>query len=166
MNSRPTPPIPAVADLDSRLRRTMDPAVSVAEKPLRIADDDKDPELITRISRVYAPVTTTVVQVTEVGPGQLLATAVLGSPEGRVPAIVPFVAPDGSWHIATGWACQTILATGESSPACPRAPTLICPFVGGTRRPVGRLRYGRCQQRERDTWWTRPTELPRATAAW
>ncbi|MGY2122509.1 hypothetical protein ACW9HJ_13775 [Nocardia gipuzkoensis] len=54
--------------------------------------------MITRISRVYAPVTTTVVQVTEVGPGQLLATAVLGSPEGRVPAIVSFVARDGSWY--------------------------------------------------------------------
>lgn len=119
VNSRPSPPIPAVADLDNRLRRTLDPAVSVAEKPLRIADDDKDPELITRISRVYAPVTTTVVQVTEVGPGQLLATAVLGSREGRVPAVVPFVARDGSWYIATGWACRTILATGESSPACP-----------------------------------------------
>ncbi|MBF6468887.1 hypothetical protein IU427_27530 [Nocardia beijingensis] len=113
------PAVPSVADLDDRLRRTLDPAVPVAEKPLRIAGDDKDPELITRISRVYAPVTMTVVDATEVGPGQLLATTVLGSPERRVPTIVPFLARGGSWRLATGWACQTILATGESSPAGP-----------------------------------------------
>ncbi|WP_281874670.1 serine hydrolase domain-containing protein [Nocardia sputorum] len=119
VNAEPSPPIPAVAELDGRLRRTLDPAVPAADKPLRIADDDKDPELIARISRVYAPITTTVVEATEVGPGQLLGTVVLGSPERRVPAVVPFVARDGSWRIATGWACQTLVTTGESSPACP-----------------------------------------------
>ncbi|MGW4718060.1 hypothetical protein [Nocardia sp. NPDC004260] len=41
-NAQPDPPVPAVTDLDNRLRQTLDPAVPAVRKPLRVADDDKD----------------------------------------------------------------------------------------------------------------------------
>ncbi|WP_280478100.1 serine hydrolase domain-containing protein [Nocardia asiatica] len=117
-NAQPNPPIPSVAELDNRLRRTLDPAVPAAGKPLRVADDDKDPELTARVAQAFTPVTTTVIRVTDVGPGQLLATVIVADHVNRVPTIVPFVARDGSWRIGTRWACDSIAATGAPSPAC------------------------------------------------
>ncbi|MGV9333902.1 serine hydrolase domain-containing protein [Nocardia sp. NPDC003726] len=111
------PPVPAVADLDNRLRQTLDPAVPVARKPLRIADDDKDPDLVTRVAESLSLTTTTVGKVTAAG-GHLLATVVFAGPNGRRPAIVPFVPRDGSWRIDRSWACENIAGTGPPSPAC------------------------------------------------
>ncbi|MGW4327288.1 hypothetical protein ACWEKR_15480 [Nocardia sp. NPDC004573] len=164
MNAQPSPPSPAVADLEDRLRRTLDPAVPVAEKPLRIAGDDKDPELITRISRVYAPVTTTVVDATEVGPGQPLATTVLGSPERRVPTIVPFVAREGSWRLAPAGPARRS-SRPASPPRLPVTAHADLPIRRRNATPGGKVEVRQVSAKERDTWWTRPTELPRATAA-
>ncbi|WP_067800769.1 serine hydrolase domain-containing protein [Nocardia beijingensis] len=115
--TEPAPPVPAVADLDNRLRQTLDPAVPVARKPLRIADDDKDPELVTRLAQALAPTTTTVGKATDAG-GHLLATVVFAGPGGRRPAVVPFVPRDGSWRLDPHWACENIAGIGSPSPAC------------------------------------------------
>ncbi|MEV6253878.1 serine hydrolase domain-containing protein [Nocardia sp. NPDC051929] len=116
-NTQPDPPAPTVTDLDNRLRQTLDPAVPTERKPLRIADDDKDPELITRVAQAFTSITTTVGKVTGAG-GYLLATVVLAGPNGRRPTIVPFVSRDGSWRIDRYWACENIAGTGPPSPAC------------------------------------------------
>ncbi|WP_051020494.1 serine hydrolase domain-containing protein [Nocardia araoensis] len=116
-DAQPSPPVPAVADLDNRLRQTLDPAVPATQKPLRVADDDKDPELITRVAQALGSTTTTVGKVTDAG-GSLLATVVFAGPNGRRPAVVPFVPRDGSWRIARYWACENIAGTGSPSPAC------------------------------------------------
>lgn len=42
-NTAPGPPVPAVADLDDRLRQTLGPAVPAVRKPLRIAEGRQGP---------------------------------------------------------------------------------------------------------------------------
>lgn len=117
-NAPPNPPVPTVAELDSQLQRALDPAVPASEKALRVAGDDKDPELLTRLASALArySVTTRVNRVTELGPGQLLATTTVTGPNGVRPMILPFVVRDSSWRIDTSWACANL--ADRTSAAC------------------------------------------------
>ncbi|MGY1865673.1 MULTISPECIES: serine hydrolase [Nocardia] len=115
VNSQPSPPSPAVADLDNRLRRTLDPAVSVAEKPLRIADDDKDHSDIPGLRASHHDG-----RPSDRGRPRSAARDRRSRQPGRPrPGHRLVRRARRSWYIATGWACRTILTTGEPSPACP-----------------------------------------------
>ncbi|MFI6218843.1 serine hydrolase domain-containing protein [Nocardia brasiliensis] len=113
------PPLPKSADLTARIRAALDPATPAAGRQLRIADTDADPELFTKVARVYASykIAVTVDKVTEIGPAQMLATTHTTSPYGNAPMVIPFYAVDGTWQISTEWACQQIFDEVES-PAC------------------------------------------------
>ncbi|GAB2687609.1 serine hydrolase domain-containing protein [Nocardia thraciensis] len=114
----PRPATPAAADLQAGLRRTLDPAVAAADKPLTVADADRDPQLIDRLAASFdgAGATIRVDRVTDLG-AAVVATATMEF-QGR-PLLVnfPLVARDDAWRIPTDWACRSI-PNPSASPAC------------------------------------------------
>ncbi|WP_069165870.1 serine hydrolase domain-containing protein [Nocardia altamirensis] len=114
------PPLPTAADLTAQLAQTFDPNVPAAGKTLRIAGEDKDPELLTKLATVFAPypMTIEVNKVTEFNGDSLLATSISSSAGAKRPIVVPLVAEDNAWRLETGWVCESIIPLGETSPAC------------------------------------------------
>ncbi|MFC9994165.1 serine hydrolase domain-containing protein [Nocardia sp. NPDC127526] len=113
------PPVPAVDELDAQLRQSLDPAIPAAAKPLRVENDDKDPDLITRLSTVLAQYDPKfqVYRATAVN-NSLMALGLAAAPEGKSQMVVPFAAVDGAWRISSGWACNILTASAVPSPAC------------------------------------------------
>ncbi|GAB4585437.1 hypothetical protein Ntsu_32690 [Nocardia sp. IFM 10818] len=115
----PPPPVPTASELDAQLRQAFDPAIPASEKSLRVADDDKDPDLITRLATVLAQYDTNfeVSRATAVN-RSLMALGLAATPQGKSPMVVPFVAIDGAWRISSAWACNILTAGAVPSPAC------------------------------------------------
>ncbi len=113
------PPVPAVDVLNAQLRQAFDPAIPATAKALRVADDDKDPELITRVAATLAQFDPgfEVYRATAVNQS-LMALGLAASPPGKTQMVVPLTAVDGSWRISSAWACNVLTGSGGSSPAC------------------------------------------------
>lgn len=122
---QPAPPMPPVALPDSaslatQLQQAFDTRLPAAQRTLRIAADDKDPELITKLAKVYAgyPMTFQVDKLTDLDGTTLLATTTVSAPDGKRRMVIPFTSHDNTWRLATNWVCESLLLGGESSPAC------------------------------------------------
>ncbi|WP_433663378.1 serine hydrolase domain-containing protein [Nocardia sp. CA-128927] len=121
----PAPPIPPLAlpdsaSLTTQLQQTFDTQLPAEQKTLRIAADDKDPELITKLAKVYAgyPMTFQVDKLTDLDGTTLLATTTVSAPDGKRRMVIPFTAHDNTWRLDISWVCESLLLGGESSPAC------------------------------------------------
>lgn len=122
---QPAPPIPPVAlpdsaNLATQLQQAFDTQIPAEQKTLRIAADDKDPELITKLAKVYAgyPMTFQVDKLTDLDGTTLLATTTVSAPDGKRRMVLPFTAHDNAWRLDISWVCESLLLGGESSPAC------------------------------------------------
>ncbi|MFI7001919.1 serine hydrolase domain-containing protein [Nocardia sp. NPDC050175] len=118
----PTPPLalPDSASLATQLQQAFDTQLPATQKTLRIAADDKDPELITKLAKVYAgyPMTFQVDKLTDLDGTTLLATTTVTAADGKRRMVIPFTARDNTWRLDTSWVCESLLLGGESSPAC------------------------------------------------
>ncbi|MFB7716323.1 hypothetical protein [Nocardia sp. NPDC056100] len=116
----PTPGVPSVDELNAQLRQTFDPNVPVAQRPLRVRGDAKDPDLTTRVGSFFTKFQLgfRVEKVTRSG-SALYATATSDLPTGKSRMVFPLIADDGQWKINRLWACTYVKLVGESSPACP-----------------------------------------------
>ncbi|GAA5074470.1 serine hydrolase domain-containing protein [Nocardia iowensis] len=116
----PSPQLPAPADLSTHLQQAFDTTLAPTQKTLRVAADDKDPELITKLAKVYAGYSMTfrVDKLTDFDGTTLLATTTVSSPDSKRPMVIPFTAHDNTWRLDTNWVCESLLLGGESSPAC------------------------------------------------
>ncbi|MFI7001921.1 serine hydrolase domain-containing protein [Nocardia sp. NPDC050175] len=116
----PSPPLPIPENLTTQLQQAFDPAIPLVQKSLRVMDDDKDPELITRLASTLAthPMTFQVDRVTQLADDTLFATTTATFAGGKRPMVIPFSARDNTWRLATSWVCESLLLGGESSPAC------------------------------------------------
>ncbi|MBL1078383.1 beta-lactamase family protein [Nocardia sp. 2] len=114
------PAIPTPAELTGLIGTALDPAIPASDKGLRVEGDDADPELITKLARIYADASTTVTvdKVTDRGSGSLFATTTMTLPSGAVPMLIAFVPQDGAWRFTKDWVCMQVTGTGGSSPAC------------------------------------------------
>nr|WP_255508323.1 serine hydrolase domain-containing protein [Nocardia sp. CS682] len=114
------PPQPAPADLSAQLQQAFDPEVPAAQKTLRASDEDKDPELLTRLATGYAeyPMTFQVDKLTQFDNHTLLATTMTTFAGAKRPMVVPFTARDNTWRLSTDWICESLIAVSQSSPAC------------------------------------------------
>ncbi|PXX62208.1 D-alanyl-D-alanine carboxypeptidase [Nocardia tenerifensis] len=114
------PPPPSPAELSARLQEAFDPKVPVAQKSLRVVDDDKDPELLARLATAFTayPMSFQVDKLTQFGDGTLLATTTTSFAGGRRPMVVPLAVRDDSWRLSTGWVCENLTLVGQTSPAC------------------------------------------------
>ncbi|WP_405491201.1 serine hydrolase domain-containing protein [Nocardia sp. NBC_00511] len=115
----PTPPLPAPTDLNAELREALDPSITAAAKRIRIADTDRDPDLITKLAQAYTKlaITVTVDKTNVVGHG-MFATTSTTSPQGNAPMLIPFTPVDGAWLLDHDWSCAQLAAVRETSPAC------------------------------------------------
>ncbi|MEU4314262.1 serine hydrolase domain-containing protein [Nocardia sp. NPDC024068] len=115
-----TPPIPAVAEMDSQLKEVFDPGIPAADKSIRVEGDVQDPELINRMASIQADYAfrVQVDRVTLIRPDFLTATTSTSSSVGNMPMVVPFVARDGEWWLPTGWVCRSAGPRAAESPAC------------------------------------------------
>ncbi|MFD6160438.1 serine hydrolase domain-containing protein [Nocardia sp. NPDC060256] len=118
----PMPPraLPDSASLATQLQQAFDTQLPAAQKTLRAAADDKDPELLTKLAKVYAgyPMTFQVDKLTDLNGTTLLATTTVSSPADKRRMVIPFTARDTTWRLDTSWICESLLLGGESSPAC------------------------------------------------
>lgn len=115
-----TPPLPSPADLDGQLREALDPKIAASAKRIRVADTDRDPDLITTLARTYEKLSAavTVDKTNLVGDYNMVATTSLRSPAGNVPMLIPFTPIDGTWRLNHDWTCGQLKTIHETSPAC------------------------------------------------
>ncbi|WP_157181804.1 serine hydrolase domain-containing protein [Nocardia testacea] len=118
--AEPTPPVPAVAEMDAQLDEVFDPDVPAAEKHLRVVGDDKDPNLVDRMASFQAQFSlrVNVDRVTLVRPNILLATTDTTSSAGKMPTVVPLVPRAGNWWLPTWWVCVAAGPQAHDSAAC------------------------------------------------
>jgi D-alanyl-D-alanine carboxypeptidase len=115
------PALPSPDELDKQLQQALDPSVPAQDKTLKIADDARDPELITALANAFqkAGQRLHVEKVTDLGRGHAVATLTLTLQDGhRRPSTMSLVPRSGSWRISTGWACTIAVLNGIVSPAC------------------------------------------------
>lgn len=119
--TEPNPPLPDLATLNTQLRQALDPTIPANQKTLRVANNNQDPELITKLAEAYAPLSPSTYEInklTPLDPGSLYATTVWSSTAGKYAVIIPFTAENNTWQLATYWACAQ-LPQPTTSPACP-----------------------------------------------
>jgi D-alanyl-D-alanine carboxypeptidase len=115
------PPLPTADELDRELQQALDPSVPARDKKLKIADDAKDPELISLLANAFhkAGQRVHVDKVTDLGGGSAVATVTVTRPDGRgMPWVMQLVVRSGTWRISTGWACTIARLNAIASSAC------------------------------------------------
>lgn len=123
----PQAPLPSVAQLNAEVQKALDPSTPLAEKNSYFQGVTADPELATKLQKQYAAsnIKIQVIGVDGRGGDNAMATAQLtvNGKQQDQPAQVAIVYEDGKWKIAKAFVCQGLSMAGESSAACPSAPT-------------------------------------------
>ncbi|WP_159080222.1 serine hydrolase domain-containing protein [Nocardia suismassiliense] len=114
------PAQPSLADLSAQLQQVFDTKIPASQKTLHALDEDKDPELLTRLASTYAeyPMTIQVDKLTQVDNHTLFATTTTTFAGDKRPMVVPFTARDNTWRLTTAWICESLIAESPPSPAC------------------------------------------------
>ncbi|NKY59683.1 hypothetical protein [Nocardia flavorosea] len=117
----PNLPKPTVEELNDKLTRALDGAVSEDEKLAFIEDAEQDPQLVDKLVTAAKKneVTVKITNVGEPAEGKLKADAevtIAGSPVEN--ASVDFVAEGDQWKIAHDFACNIVKSAELDSAAC------------------------------------------------
>lgn len=112
--------LPTSAELNGKVAQALDESVPAADKVNLVQGAEQDPELINRVADAAkaAGIVVTVINVTDLGSGQLNADATFLVNGQSNPAVVPFIAENGKWKVQKGWACQIVTTAQLQSPAC------------------------------------------------
>lgn len=117
----PNLPKPTVEELNDKLTRALDGAVSEEEKLAFIEDAEQDPQLVDKLVEAAKKneVTVKITNVGEPAEGKVKADAevtIAGSPVEN--ASVDFVAEGDQWKIAHDFACNIVKSADLDSAAC------------------------------------------------
>ncbi|WP_280415247.1 hypothetical protein [Nocardia carnea] len=117
----PNLPKPTVEELNDKLTRALDGAVSEDEKLAFIEDAEQDPQLVDKLVEAAKKneVTVKITNVGEPAEGKVKADAevtIAGSPVEN--ASVDFVAEGDQWKIAHDFACNIVKSAELDSAAC------------------------------------------------